>query len=104
MNYTLWVYFRIVIVENNLYIKIGKLFTNIICISIIYSVENVYIYLNENCRNPPPQYKCSRFGISGDFLVKHVRTDYFDSNGLYDLYNYISKKTPASYIDVKSKS
>ena len=33
-----------------------------------------------------------------------MRTDYFDSNGLYDLYNYISKKTPASYIDVKSKS
>ena len=43
--------------KNNLYIKIGKLFTNIICISIIYSVESVYIYLNENGRKPPPQYK-----------------------------------------------
>lgn len=37
--------------------KIGKLFTNIICISIIYSVESVYIYLSENDRTPPPQYK-----------------------------------------------
>lgn len=33
-----------------------------------------------------------------------MRTDYFDSSGLYDLYNYISKKTQAFYIDVKSKS
>ena len=53
---------------------------------------------------PANSKKYSRLGISGDFLVKHMRTDYFDSSGLYNSYNYISKKTLASYIDVKYKS
>lgn len=53
---------------------------------------------------PADSKKYSRLGISGDFLVKHMRTDYFDSSGLYDSYNYVSKKTLASYIDVKYKS
>lgn len=46
----------------------------------------------------------SRLGLSGDFLVKHMRTNYFDASGLYDTYDYISTKTLEKYLDVKYKS
>lgn len=53
---------------------------------------------------PANSKKYSRLGLSGDFLVKHMRTDFFDSSGLYNSYNYVSTKTQAKYIDVKYKS
>lgn len=53
---------------------------------------------------PANKKKYSRLALSGDFLVKHMRTDFFDSSGLYNSYNYISTKTQAKYIDVKYKS
>lgn len=47
--------------------------------------------------------KYSRLGLSGDFLVKHMRTYYYDASGLYDTYDYVSTKTLEKYLHVKYK-
>lgn len=45
----------------------------------------------------------SKLALSGDYIVKHMRTFYYDSNGLYDTYDYVSSKNTNKYLDVKYK-
>lgn len=47
---------------------------------------------------PADSSKFSRLGLYGDFLVKHMRTNYHDSSGIYDTYDYISTQTLNTYV------
>lgn len=50
---------------------------------------------------PADRNRFSRLAHYGDFVVKHMRTNYHDQSGIYDMYDYISTQTINTYLLVQ---